>query len=156
MFATLKTFFADLTQDRTKAPAFSANDQRLAVAALLVHMIAVDGDVTDGEKAHLSEVLRSHYDLSEEETKTLLAAARERDEEAVDLYGFTSLLKRQMDADDRRMVVEMMWDIAFADGQLHEFEDNTIWRVAELLGVSSQDRIALRQKVEARTAAAKS
>lgn len=156
MFATLKTFFTDLTQDRAKAPAFSANDHRLAVAALLVHMIAVDGDVTEVEKTHLSKVLRDYYGLSEEETQTLLAAARQRDEEAVDLYGFTSLLKRQLDVEDRRMVVEMMWDIAFADGQLHEFEDNTIWRVAELLGVSSQERIALRQKVEARTTASKS
>ena len=41
----------------------------------------------------------------------------------------------------------MMWEIVYADGHVHEFEDNTIWRVAELLGVSSRDRMVLRHKV---------
>ncbi|PLX38342.1 MAG: hypothetical protein C0606_09025 [Hyphomicrobiales bacterium] len=155
MFDRLKSFFTELTQDRDADAAFAADDHRLAVAALLVHMIAVDGSVTGDEKDHLATILRARYGLSEAETKTLIEAARERDREAVDLYGFTSVLKRDLEEDDRRKVVEMMWDIAYADGQLHEFEDNTIWRVAELLGISSRDRIALRQKVEARSAAEK-
>ena len=41
----------------------------------------------------------------------------------------------------------MMWELVFADGTVHEFEDNLIWRVAELLGVSSQTRIRLKQAV---------
>ncbi len=151
MFQNLKTLFSELTHSPSDEPAFAANDYRLAVAALLVHMIAVDGTVTNDERTHLLTVLKTYYELGDDEAATLVAAARERDEEAVDLYGFTSLLKRQLDEDGRRKVVEMMWDIAFADGTLHEFEDNTIWRVAELLGISSRDRIALRQKVEARS-----
>ena len=41
----------------------------------------------------------------------------------------------------------MMWEIVFADGRINEFEDNLMWRAADLLGVSSRDRIALRQRV---------
>jgi uncharacterized tellurite resistance protein B-like protein len=41
----------------------------------------------------------------------------------------------------------MLWRIAFSDGRAHEFEENTIWRIAELIGVSSRDRIALRRLV---------
>ncbi len=44
----------------------------------------------------------------------------------------------------------MMWEIVFADGEVHEFEDNVVWRVAELLGVSSRDRIRLRKRIEGR------
>ncbi|WP_428688058.1 TerB family tellurite resistance protein, partial [Roseibium sp.] len=69
------------------------------------------------------------------------------DEEAVDLYGFTSVLKRTTDEAERLAIVEMMWEIVYADGHVHEFEDNTIWRVAELLGVSTRDRMSLRHKV---------
>ena len=68
-------------------------------------------------------------------------------EEAVDLYGFTSVLKRTTDEEERLAIVEMMWEIVYADGHVHEFEDNTIWRVAELLGVSTRDRMTLRHKV---------
>ena len=45
----------------------------------------------------------------------------------------------------------MLWEIAFADGSVDEFEENTIWRIAELLGVSTRDRVLLRQRVAEQT-----
>ena len=44
-------------------------------------------------------------------------------------------------------MVEMMWQIVYADGNVTEFEDNLIWRAADLLGVSRDERIALRERV---------
>ena len=73
------------------------------------------------------------------------------DREAVDFYYFTSVLKRALDDDGCRKIVEMLWDIAFADGLVDEFEENTIWRIAELLGVSARDRVLLRQRVAGQT-----
>jgi uncharacterized tellurite resistance protein B-like protein len=95
----------------------------------------------------LRQILQARYELSDEETSELIAAAQQRDEEAVDLYGFTSVLKRTTNEEERLAIIEMMWEIVYADGHVHEFEDNTIWRVAELLGVSSRDRMILRHKV---------
>ena len=57
----------------------------------------------------------------------------------MDFYQFTSVLKRALDDDGRQKIVEMLWDIAYADGAPDEFEENTIWRIAELLGVSTRD-----------------
>ena len=45
-------------------------------------------------------------------------------------------------------IVEMMWELVFADGKVSEFEDNVVWRAADLLGVSSRDRIDLKHRVE--------
>ncbi|MGX1307979.1 putative tellurite resistance protein B-like protein [Amorphus suaedae] len=129
---------------------FGPDDHRIAVAALLVHLVAIDGEITSDERRVLREVLAEHYDLSTEDTEALVKLAKERDEEAVDLYGFTSVLKRVLDDDGRKMVVEMMWEMGFADGRISEFEDNTVWRVAELLGVSSRERIEIKKRVEAR------
>ena len=67
--------------------------------------------------------------------------------EAVDLHRFTSLLNRSLDDEGRRSIVEMMWEIVFADGSVSEFEDNLMWRVADLLGVSSRERIAIRRRI---------
>ena len=69
----------------------------------------------------------------------------------MDFYHFTSVLKRALDDDGRQKIVEMLWDIAYADGAADEFEENTIWRIAELLGVSTRDRVLLRQRVAGRT-----
>lgn len=129
---------------------FGSDDHRIAVAALLVHLVAIDGEITADERRVLREVLAEQYDLTSEDTEALVKLAKERDAEAVDLYGFTSVLKRVLDEDGRKQVVEMMWEMGFADGRISEFEDNTVWRVAELLGVSSRERIEIKKRVEAR------
>jgi uncharacterized tellurite resistance protein B-like protein len=48
----------------------------------------------------------------------------------------------------------MMWELVYADGQVSEFEDNVVWRAADLLGISSRDRIELKHRVAARQPAA--
>ncbi|WP_420393799.1 TerB family tellurite resistance protein [Acuticoccus sp.] len=132
---------------------YSVADPRLSVAAILVHIIAVDGVVTGDEKRRLREVLGAHYALSPSETEALVAEATQRDDDAVDLYGFTSVLKRELDDAGRQEVVALMWEIVYADGVVSEFEDNVVWRVAELIGVSTRDRVTIRKRIEDRRAA---
>jgi uncharacterized tellurite resistance protein B-like protein len=133
---------------------FGADDYRLSVAALLFHAMAVDGFVAEHERDVLAGLLRRRFALSDDDTEALIGAAEAADSEAVDLYGFTSVLKRKLDDSERARIIEMMWEMAFADGEVHEFEDNLIWRVAELLAVPSATRISLKQAVRARTASA--
>lgn len=148
MFATLRQIFRGWAEDG-REPEFAPDDHRVAVAALAVHAVAIDGTVTAAERNKLCKVLKDKFDLTDAETGSLIEEARRRDLEAVDLYSFTSVLKRSLDQDGRKAVIEMLWRLVYADGEVHEFEDNLIWRVAELLGVSSRDRIRLRKRVEA-------
>jgi uncharacterized tellurite resistance protein B-like protein len=83
----------------------------------------------------------------------LVEAGERADRQSIDLYAFTSVLKRSFDFRERCEFVEIMWEIAYADGERHELEDNIVWRIAELIGVDTKDRVALRQRVEARLAA---
>jgi uncharacterized tellurite resistance protein B-like protein len=144
MLDTLKRFFADLgsSQDRL---AVGEDEVRIAAAALLFHVVAVDGVVSPEERALLNELLRRRFDLDSGETEDLVKAAQAADADAVDLYHFTSVLKQRLDAADRERIIAMMWQLVYADGTVHEFEDNVVWRVAELLGVSAQARIRLKQ-----------
>ena len=150
MLESLKKFIKDLSLDKQSDQRFSEDDERLAVAALMFHIIAVDGDVEQQELDQLKAVLQQRYELSEEDTQELMELAQEKDNEAVDLYGFTSVLKKKLEPEQRLSVIEALWEMVYADGSVHEFEDNTIWRVAELLGVSSRDRMLLKQKVAQR------
>ena len=74
----------------------------------------------------------------------------QEESESVDLFGFTNVLCRELDQDGRKRIVEMLWEVVMADGVIHEFELNLVWRTAELLGVSTRDRVTLRQAVAAR------
>ena len=146
MFAAIQKMFRSLGPEEDEA-GFADDDLRVATAALAVHAIAVDGVVDDDERQMLRALLSEQYHLDTDETDALIEEARRRDREAVDLYTFTSVLKRGLDAERRVEVVEMLWRLVYADGQVHEFEDNLVWRVAELLGVSARDRVILRKQV---------
>jgi uncharacterized tellurite resistance protein B-like protein len=126
---------------------FGEDDARLALAALLVHAMAIDGVISPAERKTLEELLARRFSLAAEDLQTLIDDATAAEQEAVDLYRFTSVLKRQMDEEARIRVVESLWEIAYADGKSHEFEENLVWRVAELLGVNPRDRIAQKRAV---------
>ncbi|HMN84851.1 MAG TPA: TerB family tellurite resistance protein [Bauldia sp.] len=144
MIAAIRQFFADLA-GKDEPRRFTDDDFRLAAAALLFHAIGIDGVVSADERRRLAALLQTRFGLSAEETEELMEAAEAADREAVDLYGFTSVLKRRLDEAERERVIAMMWEVAYADGAVHEFEDNLIWRAAELLAVPARARIRLKQ-----------
>ncbi len=146
MLDLLKSFIAELTGEAEGPKPFEVADYQLAAAALLVHIASIDGDFDADERARIQELVEARFGLSPEEARRLIADAFESEREAVDLYRFTSVLKRRLDEDGRRQVVGMMWDMAHADGAVHEFEENVVWRVAELLGVSTRERVELRRE----------
>ena len=99
--------------------------------------------MTGAERDKLHAVLKARFSLDDAATEELIDVGTLAENEAVDLYHFTSLINRSLDEAGRLGIVEMMWEIVFADGRVNEFEDNLMWRAADLLGVSSRDRIAL-------------
>jgi len=150
MFNALKSFIAEVGGKEPLTRRFDEQDCRLAAAALLVHIANVNGYADLAEQRRLKTIIESRFGLDPRRTAELIASAERRDREAVDFYHFTSLLKRALDDGDRQIIVEMLWDIAYADGQADEFEENAVWQIAELLGVSARDRVLLRQRVQAR------
>ena len=144
MFDSITRFFTQPADER-----MADNDPRLAVAVLLVHLAAVDGSVGDEEKRAVRAALQQHFGLEEDVVRELVHEARRRDAEAVDLYHFTSTLA-QLPEEERIEIVRMMWQVVFADSQNHELEDNLVWRVAELIGVSARQRTVLRNQMARR------
>jgi len=148
MLPAIRRFLAEITGAPEPRP-FTEDDLKISAAALLFHVIAVDDNVTPSERAKLHDILKERFAMDDRDADRLIEAAKTADDEAVDLYGFTSVLKRHLDDAGRERIIEMMWQLVFADSKVHEFEENVIWRVAELLGVSSQARIRLKQSVRA-------
>ncbi|WP_439272889.1 TerB family tellurite resistance protein [Pseudochrobactrum sp. HB0163] len=152
MFERLFSFFKELPglESVRKKQAFSDEDPRLAAAALMFHIIEADGEQHEKERARLSELLSQAYDLQGEALQALIKAAEIADQESIDLYRFTSVLKRHLDMPARLRFIELMWEMVYADGEVGEIEDNIMWRIAELIGVEQQQRIGLKLRVAAR------
>jgi uncharacterized tellurite resistance protein B-like protein len=147
MFASFRKFLSEVAGGDKQPGRFDHNDYRLAAAALLIHAAAIDGDISDVEREKLRALVRRRFGLGETATDELVAEATEAENEAIDLYQFTRLINRSVDENGRSRMVEMMWQMVHADGRVTEFESNLIWRAADLLGVSSRERIELGQRI---------
>lgn len=151
MFESFKSFVAEFVDGEKRPDQFAEDDYRLAAAAMLVHAAAIDGEMSQSERDKLHAVIKQRFALDDATTDELITKATAAEHEAVDLYHFTHQLNRALDDDGRAKIVEMMWEIVYADGQRDELEDNLIWRAADLLGVSANERIALRRRVGGET-----
>ena len=149
MFDAIKSFVADLASGEKQVGGIGDHDFRLATAALLVHAAVIDGEMSEAERGKLQSLLRQRFDLDDAAADELIVQAAAADDKAIDLYHFTHQLNGSLDEAERLRMIEMMWTMGYADGAVSEFEDNLIWRVADLLGVSSTERIALRRRVAA-------
>ena len=147
MLDGLRQFIADIVSPDAQDRAFDENDYRLAATALLVHVVSLDGEPSAIEKRKLHSLIENRFKLDPGTADRLIASAMRVEGEAVDLYHFTSVIMRSVNEEGRLKIVEMMWELVYADGQVSEFEDNVVWRAADLLGVSSRDRIDLKHRV---------
>jgi uncharacterized tellurite resistance protein B-like protein len=152
MFEAFKHFVAEFAAGAKPPSAFGEDDYRLSAAALLVHAAAIDGEMSQPERDKLRAVIKRHFQLDDAATRELIEKATAAEHEAVDLYHFTHLLNRVLDEPGRAKVIEMMWEIVYADGSRDELEDNLLWRAADLLGVSQRERIELRLRIAGETA----
>jgi uncharacterized tellurite resistance protein B-like protein len=146
MFPSLKNFITSLVED-TRLQKFEDKDCQLATAALLTRVATIDSELSETRREKLNAVLKSCFGLDDLATEQLIRDAAEAVRSAVDLYHFTRRLSTVLDNEGRQRVVKMMWQVVYADEHVNEFESNIIWRTADLLGVSSRQRIELRQRV---------
>src|SRR5262245_8229979 len=147
MFASLKNFIASLAED-ARLQKFEDKDCQLATAALLTRVATVASEMSEARREKLHAVLKSCFGLDDLATAQLIRDAAAADRSAVDLYHFTRRLNN-LDKEGRQRTVKMMWAVVYADERVNEVESNIIWRIADLLGVSSRQRIELRQRVVA-------
>jgi uncharacterized tellurite resistance protein B-like protein len=147
MFESIRKLIAEIGEGTHQGGRFDDNDYRLAAAALLVHAASIDGSISEPERAKLHDLVKQRFSLDDADADELIVEATAAEQQSVDLYRFTSRINRSLDEKGRARVIEMMWQIVCADGSVGEFEDNLIWRAADLLGISRDERIALRERV---------
>src|SRR5690606_16448524 len=120
---------------------------QLAAAALLVETARMDDSIGPAECRRIETLVRERFGLTEEEAATLRRTAEKESAEAAQWYGFASRLKDSFSYDQRVEMIEMLWEVAYADGKLHDLESSLLRRVGGLLYVSDRDRGAARLRV---------
>lgn len=154
MFDRLKEMFGgDAAASESSGPR-GVDELQLAAAALLVEAARMDDNFGSDELAVIETLLRDRFSLSAEEADELVAAADKASSEAVELYGFTREIKDAFDPEERIRMIEMLWAVVYADGEVHDHEANLLRRVAGLLYVSDRESGDARKRVLDRANAA--
>ena len=107
----------------------------LAAATLLVEMSRADDEVVAAEREAVVAAIREAFDLPADEAEALHERATDRAAEAVSLYEFTKLLNERLDDARKEHVVELLWRVAVADGDIDRYEEHLVRRLADLLHV---------------------
>ncbi len=145
----LKALLAGQTQVRG-ASSGAADKVQLATVALLVEAAQMDDTFGPEERAKIIELVENRFGLSAAESHELLEAASAKVEEAVEVFGFTREIKNAFSPEERIEMMEMLWEVAYADGVLHDLEANLMRRLAGLLHVTDRDSGLARKRVLAR------
>ena len=121
-----------------------------ATTMLLVEAARLDGVYGEAERARISSLLADRFGLSADATEALVQAGEKAQEDAVDMFGSIRTLKTVMSEQEREALIEMLWEVVYADGQLHDFEANLMRRIASLLSVEDRASALAHQRVRRR------
>lgn len=137
-----------LLTGQDKLPSEADRDNlEVAVAALLVEAARMDDSFDERERAVITGLLQDRFGLTPEATASLLAEAEAAAAQSSQLFGFTRLVVKELEPEERVRIIEMLWEVAYADGALDPHEDMLLRRIAGLIHVTDQDRGAARKRV---------
>ncbi len=125
-------------------------DLRLAAAVLMVDAASIDGEFGEYERGIVASVLKRHFGLTDDALATLVSLAVGKRDTASDLNRYTLTIKDEFSEAQRIELVELLWEVVYADGQLHDYEANLLRRIAGLLYVSDRERGDARKRVLSR------
>lgn len=146
----LSLFARRLAKDTAAPSPHSVEEKHIAAVALLLEAATLDGHFGEPEQAAIRRIAASRFDLNEDEVTTLFDLARQRHESTNQLFAFTHQIKQSYAPQERMEVMEMLWEVVYADGVLHDYEANLMRRIGGLIYVSDLDRGNARKRVMAR------
>ncbi len=110
----------------------------------------MDDSFDPPERATIARLLRARFALDAGQVEALLTAAERAADRSSQIYAFTRIAVERLNGEERVGLIEMLWEVAYADGVLHPDEDALVRRIAGLIYVSDHDRGEARRRVRAR------
>jgi len=123
------------------------SDLRLAAAVLMVEAASLDEEFDAAEEDAIRGILTRHFELDAEEIDSLMAEAHEDRSDDADLVRYTRTVKDHFSEEERITLMEMLWEVVYADGVLHDYEANLLRRISGLLYVPDKETGAAKRRV---------
>jgi len=148
MLDSIKSFFHSSMFPDSPSPAVRNRDTRLAACALLLELAHADDDFAEQEQAHLLSAVRRQFGLDDGQSEELISLAEKERAEAVDLWQFTSLIREHYSKGQKMVLIEIMWGLLYADGELATREEQLMRKICNLLDIEPGYLAQIRKRAE--------
>ena len=128
-------------------PSLDLGEVEVVAAALLVEVASIDGDYSEFEQQTILGLLSKKFDMDRRSVRLVMEEAKIKIDTSVDLFSLTNKINKAFDSDGRVQLMEMLWEVIYADGILEDFEANLMRRLAGLLYVSDRESGEARKRV---------
>ena len=147
IFAKIGSIFGENAVSEKSSKTNNIDAEKLAAAALMVEVAVQDGEFEDAERKVIEKSLTEKLNLSPEDARELLEQAEDRQSQSIQILSFTKDIKYHFDDQGRAHIMEMLWDVVFADGKEDNYESNLMRRIAGLLYISDKQSGEIRKKI---------
>ena len=148
MLKSLKAFFERSVQDSADHSRSGLHNRvDLAAAVLMIEISLADSSIDNEELAVIKTALIGHFNIAAEQVDELIELARREVDLAVSLHDFTRMLNNNLGASEKIRIIELLWQVAFADAVLDKYEEYYIRKIADLLYISHKDYIRTKHRV---------
>jgi len=153
MVAFLKKFFTEDQKQSAKnlAKTDRREKARIATCAILLEIANSDDEFSPGERIKIIEILRGKFELSEDDARELIEISQEKINKSIDLWGFTNIINNTFTPEEKNEVIEAVWEVIYADGELSGHEDRLVHKLSYLLGLKHEQLIAAKLKAKGKT-----
>ena len=149
MLKTFRRFFDEFVavDQSIQAKQTHEHQLQLATAALLIEMVRADFEMQEVERDHVLALLIKEFKLSPEEAAQLAELGEDEVRESVSLYEFTQAIDTALSPADKIRMIEMLWQVAYADGALDKYEEALMRKLADLLHLTHRQLMQAKHRV---------
>ena len=146
MFNRLKSALAGTSDVENRDRVDKERRIQIATAVVLLEVAHADEEFSKSEHARIIDILRTQFNLDEESVQELMQVSDEELRKSIDLWHFTEIINNNYSAEEKYQVIEMVWQVIYADGRLDKYEDYVVHKLARVLHISHERMIEAKMK----------
>ncbi len=147
MFKSISSFVKEKISDNNDDEINGQQVMHLASAALLLEVSRADFDIQDEELESIANSLAKRFDFSTQEANSLIELARTEQDSHVSIHPFVKIINEGCSMDEKKLLLEDLWKVAYADNKLDKYEEYQLRKIAELLYIPHSAFIQTKLKV---------
>ena len=125
-----------------------SHETKLSAACLLLSVAEADEILEKQELDTIQDILKDFFSIADNDAYKLLQEAKHKMKNATDLFVFGQHLNTVFDHPDRLDFISCVFEVAYADGDLHYLEHHTVKKIANILNISRTDILSSKSTIE--------